>query len=206
MAKRQALGAEMKSSANQTWTNILAITAVAGIITGAVVLRYSFLDASRKNWEPVNLPLPTSGMSVSEPFELESGGRFQVQIIAGATSIERAAPHREGPPIEILITYEISGPKRFRVVRSITAMDRSTWPNDTEIYTAPEIITLPQGGDYDVSFRVTKRTAFFSDTGGVIQLQRLAPSGYGLLYLVLNAFAYVCFFGSCACIVLLARA
>lgn len=141
----------MKSNANQTWTNILAITAVAAIMTGAAVLRYSFLDASRKNWEPVNLPLPTSGMSVSEPFELESGGRFQVQIIAGATSIERVAPHREGPPIEILITYDISGPKRFRVVRSITAMDvrrgptirKSTLHRKSSLFPKAVITTCP---------------------------------------------------------------
>ena len=188
-----------------TWTRFFAICAAVAILVGVVVLRSSFLNAASKNWTPVHLPLPPPAASVSEPFELTSDGEFQLQVETSAATAEQAALHREGPPVEMFLSYEISGPKDFRVTRSITQMELSSWTRDTDIYTASGMVTLPRGGDYDVVFRVGRRAALFADRGGVIQFERVAPSGYGLLYPVLNGFAYLCFLFACASILFIAN-
>jgi hypothetical protein len=136
---------------------------------------------------------------------LMSDGEFELQIVTSATKAEQSALNREGSPVEMFITYEISGPNGFRVTRSITQMELSSWTSDTDIYTAPGMVTLPRGGDYDVVFQVGRRPALFADRGGVIQFERVAPSGYGLLYPVLNSFAYLCFLFGCASILFLAK-
>jgi hypothetical protein len=187
-----------------TWPKLLAFSAAASILIGTVVLRSSFLNGASENWRPVYLPLPPLAMSVSEPFQLASGGEFQIQLETSATTAEQAALHREGPPVEMFITYEISGPEGFRITQSITQMTLSSWSSDTDIYTAG-MVTLPRGGDYHVLFHGGKRAALFTERGGVIQFERVAPSGYGLLYPVLNGFAYLCFLFASASILFIAN-
>jgi hypothetical protein len=144
-------------------------------------------------------------MSVSDTFELASKGNFQLQVVTGATKAEQAALNREGPPVEMFITFEISGPKGFRVARAITRMVLSSEGRDTDSYTAAGTVFLPRSGEYDVSFKGGKRAAIFADRGGVIQFDRVAPSGYGFLYPVLNGFAYLCFLSACGSILLILR-
>jgi hypothetical protein len=187
------------------WTKFFAISATAAILVGAVVLRSSFLNAASKNWTPVHLPVPPPSASVSAPFELTSNGEFELQVVTSATRTERSVLNREGSPIEMFIAYHISGPKGFQVTRSITQMQLSSWTSDTDIYTASGMVTLPSGGDYDVVFQVGRRAALFADRGGVIQFERVAPSGYGLLYPVLNGFSYLCFLFACATLAVISK-
>lgn len=60
------------------------------------------MDGASENWTPVHLPLPLPAMSVSTPFELASGGNFELQIVTSATKAEQAASNQEGPPVEMV--------------------------------------------------------------------------------------------------------
>ena len=145
---------------------------------------------------PVQMPLPTEAASnIDSGFHLESAGRFQLQIETTATASERAL-HRETTEIPVSLTMTISGPGDFRLDRQVTRMEPSQWARATDTYTAvgaDDVFVLPRSGDYEIEIHVRRPLPLFAARGGVIRLERLGPSTYGLVYVVARFVAYACF-------------
>ncbi len=175
------------------WKKTSAVCAVATIFVGAALLRFCILNGAEENWKPIQLPFPAPGMSVSDRFRLASGGKFVLRVVTSVPKAEQTAINREVASIDVAATFAITGPEGFRITQTITRLESSSWSGDTESYTAADMFALPRRGEYDFVFQNGKRVALFADRGGIIQFDRLAPSGYGLTYLVAEGLAYFCF-------------
>jgi hypothetical protein len=167
----------------------MASTMAVALVCGILLLRFSLLDASLQNWCPVSLPLPVSSTGVSEVFRLTSGGEFFFQIRTTAKQYG-ANPN---PMAAGLITVNITGQQGFRMDRQITGMRVASESSEIDTYTAPETLNLPRGDEYYVRVSFVRAPEVFSSGRGVVQLQRVAPSGYGLVYSIAALGAYACF-------------
>jgi len=185
------------------WTRAMTAIAIAAICAGAALLRFSLLNAADANWSPVHLPIPTLSSTVSDSFHLASGGRFAFQVATTAREPERALNRKEAL-VDWLATFEISGPKGFRVTRTITRLESAAWSGNIEVYSAPGVLNLPRAGEYDIAVRSGSRVALFGDGGGVIQLRRLSTASYGLVYAIASGLAYFLFVFAAVIILVLA--
>jgi hypothetical protein len=179
---------------------ILSIVAASCILVGVALLHFSLTDPSASNWMPVHMPVPPEGRHVTSTFHVDSGGRFQFQIEAAATEPQRHASSPAEVSVEMKATLVISGPRGFKIIRSITEVKSISWGGDTDTFGAFPLIVLPRGGDYEIVVNNGRRMPQFEEQGGVIELVRIAPTGRGMLYVITTVAAYTSLAAACLAI------
>lgn len=169
-------------------SRIVVLTTAIALLAGVLLLRFAFLDVALDNWVPVSMPLP-GAMGVSDDFHLSSSGRFCIYIHTTA----RRNLIDPMTTVPIGLNVEISDARGFRLVQQITKMQVSSSSNETDTYGALQPLNLPSGGDYHIRITLNSTPDVFAGGRGVIKLERVAPSGYGLTYGLAEVVAYACF-------------
>jgi hypothetical protein len=167
---------------------IVMITAIA---VGAALLRFSLANGSSNNWTPVHLPYPRPGVVLTDSFSLESGGRFELQIITPGSSSGSAA----ATPVlrRLQLRLAVTGPNGYRITRAILDLQRAGWYERFEMFAAGDVIELPSRGKYDIVLESIDRDPLFTERGAIVQLVRMQPVGPDLLYSVAEWAAYAFF-------------
>jgi hypothetical protein len=90
---------------------------IALIGFGASAIWYGSSRSAVGNQEPVHLPYPGTGFSVSEQFHLASGGQFALEVGTPATADEIKLLHREQPDLMCDLNVTLIGDGRLKITR-----------------------------------------------------------------------------------------
>lgn len=169
------------------------IICIAALACGAALLRFSFVNSNAGNWTPVRLPFPGQHLAVSERFHLESGGKFQLELITPGVANGKGEDGADHPPQAAHLIVYLSGPGRISLTRVIRSFRfASAGPQATYVGVEGQF-EFPTGGDYEIAIKNQLSIRRFQERGASLQLSRLSPVGPEFLYPVARWAAYAMF-------------
>jgi hypothetical protein len=168
------------------------------VALGAAALWYGSSRAAIENNEPVHLPYPAPGFTVTDSFHLAAGGRFALQVATPASAHELTQLHRGQPDVPCIIEVTLRGPQHFVATREISSFHNGGW-SDQNLYYPNDVFILPRGGEYELSLRSKAGGEVFATRGAIVTLQRWENIGSAIGWMLARWLGY----GSLACAAIL---
>jgi hypothetical protein len=151
------------------------LIALVSLVCGLLLLHFTMKLARDSEWTPVQLPLPGVGISLSFPFDIVSGGRFQLTIDTPLLPSDRKPTGRGKiiPAIPCDLELQITNEGKFRIDRNIKYLEHYGWNYSAGLDTfSSEVLELPGRGDYILHITNRMNVERFCQNGAMIQLTR----------------------------------
>jgi hypothetical protein len=125
---------------------------------------------NESNWAPVTLPVPGPGLSIDEPFDVNSSGEFHFEARVPISVVGDGLHSPDLPPIACNLEAQIvpqGGTKRAVEIRAFVYGGRGS----TELYSSEPVLEL-QRGTYELRLLNRGTAQPFGQIGALVTLTR----------------------------------